>query len=78
MAILKRRNIREAAIQFLYLADLEDGPEATNMQEAFWQMLQESSLKKLNLSKSQGHPPRCAGARWAHTQAQPTGIGHSA
>jgi len=52
MAILKRRNIREAAIQFLYLADLEDGPEATNMQEAFWQMLQESSLKKLNLAKA--------------------------
>ena len=52
MAMLKRRNIREAAIQFLYLADLEDGPEAADMEEAFWQMLQESSLKKLNLAKA--------------------------
>lgn len=50
--MLKRRNIREAAIQFLYLADLEHGPEASNMQEAFWQMIQESSLKKLNLAKT--------------------------
>lgn len=48
----KRRNIREAAIQFLYLADLENGPEASNMQEAFWQMIQESSLKKFNLAKT--------------------------
>ena len=52
MVMLKRRNIREAAIQFLYLADLEDGPEAANMEEAFWQMIQESSLKKLNLAKA--------------------------
>ena len=48
----KPRNIREAAIQFLYLADLENGPEASNMQEAFWQMIQESSLKKFNLAKT--------------------------
>ena len=40
MIMLKRRNIREAAIQFLYLADLEDGPEAAGMEEAFWQMIQ--------------------------------------
>ena len=52
MAMLKRRNIREAAIQFLYLADLEDGPEAAEMEEAFWQMIQESSLNKLNLAKA--------------------------
>jgi transcription antitermination factor NusB len=52
MAILKRRNIREAAIQFLYLADIEDGPEAGDMEEAFWQMIQESSLNKLNLAKA--------------------------
>lgn len=52
MAILKRRNIREAAIQFLYLADLEDGPEASEMEDAFWQMIQESSLNKLNLAKA--------------------------
>ena len=52
MIMLKRRNIREAAIQFLYLADLEDGPEAASMEEAFWQMIQESSLKKLNSAKA--------------------------
>ena len=52
MIMLKRRNIREAAIQFLYLADLEDGPEAAGMEEAFWQMIQESSLKKLNSAKA--------------------------
>ena len=52
MIMLKRRNIREAAIQFLYLADLEDGPEAADMEDAFWQMIQESSLKKLNLAKA--------------------------
>ena len=52
MIMLKRRNIREAAIQFLYLADLEDGPEAAGMEEAFWQMIQESSLKKFNSAKA--------------------------
>lgn len=52
MAILKRRNIREAAIQFLYLADLEDGPDAANMEDAFWQLIQEDSLNKLNLAKA--------------------------
>ncbi len=50
--MLKRRNIREAAIQFLYLADLENGPGANAMEEAFWQLIQESSLKKLNLAKT--------------------------
>lgn len=50
--MLKRRNIREAAIQFLYLADLENGPEASAMEEAFWQLIQESSLKKINLAKT--------------------------
>lgn len=50
--MLKRRNIREAAIQFLYLADLESGPNASEMQEAFWEMIQENSLKKLNQAKT--------------------------
>jgi transcription antitermination factor NusB len=50
--MLKRRNIREAAIQFLYLADLESGPDASEMQEAFWEMIQENSLKKLNQAKA--------------------------
>jgi len=50
--IPKRRKIREIAVQFLYLADLEDGPEAGAMQEAFWQMTQESSLRKLSKAKA--------------------------
>ena len=50
--MLRRRNIRETAVQFLYFADLEDGPEASEMQEAFWQMTQESSLRKLALAKA--------------------------
>ncbi|MBT8044409.1 MAG: transcription antitermination factor NusB [Verrucomicrobiae bacterium] len=50
--MLKRRNIRETAIQFLYFADLEDGPAAFEMQEAFWQMTQESSLHKLEKAKA--------------------------
>ncbi len=50
--MLKRRNIREAAIQFLYLADLEDGSEASEMQDAFWELTQESSLKKLAHAKA--------------------------
>ncbi len=50
--MLKRRNIRETAIQFLYFADLEDGPEASDMQEAFWQMTQETSLRKLSQAKA--------------------------
>lgn len=50
--MLKRRNIREAAIQFLYLADLESGPDASEMQEAFWEIIQENGLKKLNQAKT--------------------------
>lgn len=50
--IPKRRKIREIAVQFLYLADLEEGPEAGAMQEAFWQMTQESSLRKLSKAKA--------------------------
>lgn len=52
MFMLTRRNIREAAIQFLYLADFKDGLEAADMQEAFWQMTQESSLRKLTQGKA--------------------------
>lgn len=43
----KRRQIREAAIQFLYFADLEEGPDANDIQEAFWEIVQENSLRKL-------------------------------
>lgn len=52
MEMLKRRNIRETAVQFLYFADLEDGPEASSMQDAFWEMTQENSLKKLSKAKA--------------------------
>ncbi|MBT8036335.1 MAG: transcription antitermination factor NusB [Verrucomicrobiae bacterium] len=50
--MLKRRNIRESAVQFLYLADLEDTPEAAEMQDTFWQITQETSLRKLAQAKA--------------------------
>lgn len=50
--MLKRRHIREAAIQFLYFADMEDGPDASAVQDAFWEIIQESSLRKLNQAKA--------------------------
>lgn len=79
MEMLTRRNIRETTVQFLYFADLEDGPEASEMQEAFWQMTQEVSLKKLNQARAkailhvaQGRENRMAKliARAPATQAQ--------
>lgn len=48
----KRRDIRESAVQFLYFADLEEGPDPSDMQEAFWEIIQENSLKKLQLAKA--------------------------
>ena len=48
----KRRQIRETAIQFLYFADLEDGPDASDVQEAFWEIVQESSLRKLTKARA--------------------------
>ncbi|MGB0774595.1 MAG: transcription antitermination factor NusB [Akkermansiaceae bacterium] len=48
----KRRDIREAAIQFLYLADFEGGPEPCEMQESFWEIIQENSIRKLNKAKA--------------------------
>lgn len=48
----KRRQIREAATQFLYLADLEEGPDASDVQDAFWQIVQESSLRKLTKARA--------------------------
>jgi len=50
--MLKRRHIREAVIQFLYFADLEEGPDASALQDAFWQIIQESSLLKLTKAKA--------------------------
>jgi len=49
--MLKRRNIRETAVQFLYFTDLEGGVNTAETHEAFWEMAQETSLKKLNAAK---------------------------
>lgn len=50
--MLNRRNIRETAVQFLYLADFEGAPEASEMQETFWHITQETSLRKLVQAKA--------------------------
>ena len=42
-----RREIREAAIQFLYCNDLEEGAPADNASAAFWELLLESDFSKL-------------------------------
>jgi len=48
----KRRDIRETAVQFLYFSDLEEGADPSEMQSTFWQIIQETSLKKLTLAKA--------------------------
>lgn len=48
----KRRDIREAAVQFLYFADLESGPDAVCMEDPFWEMIQEQGLRKLGQAKA--------------------------
>ena len=50
--MLKRRDIRETAIQFLYLNDLQSGSDACSIEDTFWDMTQEDSLKKLNLARA--------------------------
>jgi len=42
-----RREIREAAIQFLYCNDLEEGAPADQAADAFWELLLESDFSKL-------------------------------
>jgi N utilization substance protein B len=42
-----RREIREAAIQFLYCNDLEEGAPADEASDAFWELLLESDFAKL-------------------------------
>lgn len=42
-----RRQLREAAIQFLYYTDLEGGASATEASDAFWQLILESDFTKL-------------------------------
>jgi len=45
-----RRQIREAAIQFLYSADLEGGAPAANYRDTFWELLTESDRRSLMTS----------------------------
>lgn len=45
-----RRQIRQAAIQFLYCADLESGDDPSSLREAFWQFITESDRRALVLA----------------------------
>lgn len=42
-----RRQIREAAIQFLYCSDLEGGADPSGLREPFWEFLTETDRKNL-------------------------------
>ncbi len=42
-----RRQIREAAVQFLYCSDLEGGEHPSALREPFWEFLTESDRRKL-------------------------------
>ncbi|NWK55461.1 transcription antitermination factor NusB [Verrucomicrobiaceae bacterium N1E253] len=48
----KRRDIRESAVQFLYFSDLEGAADPSAMQDTFWEIIQENSLRKLNQAKA--------------------------
>jgi len=48
----KRRDIREAAVQFLYFSDLEEGADPAEMLSTFWQIIQETSLRKHTIAKA--------------------------
>lgn len=45
-----RRQIREAAIQFLYCSDIEGGASPAELREPFWQFLTESDRKNLSIA----------------------------
>lgn len=45
-----RRQIREAAVQFLYCAELEGGAEPAELREAFWDFVTESDRRGLHLA----------------------------
>ncbi len=45
-----RRQIREAAIQFLYCSDIEGGASPAELREPFWQFLTESDRKNLAIA----------------------------
>ncbi len=50
--MLKRRNIRETAIQFLYFHDLQGGIETAEIEESFWEITQETNLKKHHYARA--------------------------
>lgn len=45
-----RRQIREAAIQFLYCSDLEGGAEPSALREPFWEFLTETDRRNLHVA----------------------------
>ncbi len=50
--MLKRRHIREIAVQFLYFADHRGESGNAGIQEKFWQLVQEKNLKKHSRTKA--------------------------
>ena len=45
-----RRQIRESAVQFLYCADLEGGPDSSALRDAFWNFVTESDRRSLQVA----------------------------
>lgn len=45
-----KRQIREAAIQFLYCSDLEGGPAPVELREPFWEFLTETDRRHLQVA----------------------------
>jgi N utilization substance protein B len=45
-----RRQIREAAVQFLYCADLEGGADPSALRDPFWEFVTESDRRNLQLA----------------------------
>ncbi len=45
-----RREIREAAVQFLYCADLEGGADPAALRDPFWDFVSESDRRRLQLA----------------------------
>lgn len=45
-----RRQIREAAVQFLYCADLEGGADPSALRDPFWDFLTESARRSLQIA----------------------------
>jgi transcription antitermination protein NusB len=45
-----RRQIREAAVQFLYCSDLEGGADPSALREPFWEFVTESDRRRLQIA----------------------------